>query len=64
MGKILRMSKLTTLSELIIVVIVIGAIIVGLNYYSPGLMVGESKTLDGLNIDKGEVNNVSDVAKN
>lgn len=63
MGKILRMSKLTTLSELIIVVILLGGILGAVYYFAPGLRVGESKTLDGLNIDKGEVNNVSDVAK-
>ncbi len=63
MGKILRMSKLTTLSELIIVVILLGGILGAVYYFAPGLRVGESKALDGLNIDKGEVNNVSDVAK-
>lgn len=58
MGKILRTSKLTTLSELIIVIVVIGSILGAVYYYSPGLRVGEAKQLDQLNINKDEVDNV------
>lgn len=63
MGKILRTSKLTTLSELIIVIIVLGAILSAVYYFSPGLRVGEAKKLDELNIDTQEVNNVTSSEK-
>ncbi|GAA5030329.1 hypothetical protein GCM10011506_19430 [Marivirga lumbricoides] len=63
MGKILRTSKLTTLSELIIVIVVIGGILGAVYYFSPGLRVGEAKQLDKLNIDNQEVNNVTAVEK-
>ncbi|WP_055445782.1 OmpA family protein [Lacinutrix mariniflava] len=58
MGKILRTSKLTTLSELIIVIILLGGILGAVYYFAPGLRVGEAKQLEELNIDKNEVNNV------
>jgi OmpA-OmpF porin, OOP family len=63
MGKILRSSKLTTLSELIIVIIVLGGILSAVYYYSPGLRVGEAKQLDQLNISKDEVDNVTAVER-
>ncbi|KAA1246834.1 OmpA family protein [Aquimarina sp. RZ0] len=59
MGKILRTKKLTTLSELIIVLILLGGILGAVYYFAPGLRVGEAKQLDELNIDKNEVNNVT-----
>lgn len=58
MGKILRTKKLTTLSELIIVVIILGGILGAVYYFAPGLRVGEAKQLEELNIDKDEVNNI------
>ncbi len=61
MGKILRTSKLTTLSELLIVIVVLGGILSAVYYYSPGLRVGEAKQLDQLNIDNVDVNNMSAV---
>lgn len=63
MGKILRTKKLTTLSELIIVIILLAGILGAIYYFSPGLRVGEAKKLDGLNINKDEVNNVTAVEK-
>lgn len=63
MGKILRSSKLTTLSELLIVVVVVGGILGAIYYFSPGLRVGEAKQLDQLAIDKGEVNNITSTEK-
>lgn len=63
MGKILRIKKLTTLSELIIALIVIGGILGAVYYFAPGLRVGEAKQLDSLNIDKSEVDNVTIVDK-
>lgn len=59
MGKILRTDKLTTLSELLIVIIVIGGILGALYYFSPGLRVDDSKQLTGLDIDNKDVNNVT-----
>ncbi|WP_106791100.1 OmpA family protein [Aquimarina sp. Aq78] len=59
MGKILRTKKLTTLSELIIVIILLGAILGAVYYFAPGLRVGEAKQLDELNINKEEVDNVT-----
>ena len=58
MGKILRTKKLTTLSELLIVIVLLGAILSAVYYFAPGLRVGESKVLDGMNVDKQDVNNV------
>ncbi len=58
MGKILRTKKLTTLSELLIVVVLLGGILGAVYYFAPGLRVGEAKQLEELNIDKNEVNNV------
>lgn len=63
MGKILRTSKLTTLSELLIVIVVIGGILASVYYFSPGLRVGEAKQLDKLNIDNQDVNNITAVEK-
>ncbi len=59
MGKILRTKKLTTLSELIIVIILLGAILGAVYYFAPGLRVGEAKQLDELNINKDEVDNIT-----
>ncbi|MEQ8245849.1 OmpA family protein [Fulvivirga sp.] len=61
MGKILRTSKLTTLSELLIVIVVLGGILTAVYYYSPGLRVGEAKKLDKLNINAEDVDNVTSV---
>jgi len=58
MGKILRTKKLTTLSELLIVIVILGGILGAVYYFAPGLRVGEAKQLEELNIDKNEVNNI------
>ena len=63
MGKILRIKKLTTLSEFIIAVILLGGILGAVYYFAPGLRVGEAKVLEGINVDKKEVNNVITSAK-
>ncbi len=63
MGNILRTKKLTTLSELLIVVLLLGAILSAVYYFAPGLRVGQSKALDGMNVDKKEVNNITDSKK-
>jgi len=63
MGKILRTQKLTTLSELIIVLVVIGGILSALYYFSPGLRVEDAKQLNQIDIDKNDVNNVTNAEK-
>ena len=63
MGKILRTKKLTTFSELLIVLVLLGGILGAVYYFAPGLRVGEAKQLDQLNIDKNEVDNVTNSAK-
>lgn len=63
MGKILRTKKLTTLSELLIVIVLLAGILSAVYYFAPGLRVGDSKVLDGINVDKQDVNNVITSAK-
>ena len=58
MGKILRTKKLTTFSELLIVVIVLGGLLTALYYFSPGLRVDDAKQLSQLDLNTGDVNNV------
>ncbi len=60
MGKILRTQKLTTLSEFLIVAAGIGAILGGVYYFSPGLRTAISKQLGGIELNKTEVNNVTE----
>jgi len=63
MGKILRTAKLTTFSELIIVIAGIGAILGGVYYLSPGIKTAVSKQLDGMELNSTDVNNVTNAAK-
>ncbi len=63
MGKILRTTKLTTLSELLIVVFGIGGILGGIYFLSPGLKTEASKTLNGMTLDGKDVNNVVNADK-
>lgn len=63
MGKILRTNKLTTFSELIIVLVVVGAILAALYYFAPGLRVENSKQLTQMDVDNKDVNNVSSADK-
>ncbi len=58
MGKILRTKKLTTFSELLIVIVLLGGILAAVYYFAPGLRVGEAKQLEELNINKEDVNNI------
>jgi OmpA-OmpF porin, OOP family len=57
MGKILRTKKLTTLSELLIVVLGIGGILTTVYYLSPGLRTGEAKQLNGMTLDGQQIDN-------
>jgi OmpA-OmpF porin, OOP family len=63
MGKILKTKKLTTLSELLILLLVVGVILTVIYYVSPGLRTDESKQLDGMNLSGDEVNNVVNAEK-
>lgn len=63
MGKILKINKLTTFSELLIVVLGIGAILGGIYFLSPGLKTAVSKQLSGMDLNGGDVNNVTNAAK-
>lgn len=59
MGKILRTKKLTTFSEFLIVVVMLGGILAGLYHFAPGLRVDAAKQLKELSIDNSDVNNVT-----
>lgn len=63
MGKILRTEKLTTLSELLIVIVGIGVILGGVYYISPGIKTAVSKQLDGMELNSTDVNNVTNAEK-
>ncbi|RZK38378.1 MAG: OmpA family protein [Pedobacter sp.] len=63
MGKILRTQKLTTFSELLIVIAVIGAILAGVYYASPGIRTSISKQLSGMDVNQTDVNNVTNAEK-
>ncbi len=63
MGKILRTTKLTTLSELLIVVGGIGAILGAIYFISPGIKTAVSKQLSGIELNSGDVNNITNADK-
>lgn len=63
MGKILRTSKLTTFSELLIVVFGIGGILTAVYFLSPGIRTAVSKQLTGIEVNTAEVNNVMNAEK-
>jgi OOP family OmpA-OmpF porin len=63
MGKILRTEKLTTFSELLIVIAAIGAVLGGVYYISPGIKTAVSKQLDGMDVNQMDVNNVTNAEK-
>jgi OOP family OmpA-OmpF porin len=63
MGKILRTEKLTTFSELLIVIAGIGAVLGGVYYISPGIKTAVSKQLNGIELNQTDVNNVTNAAK-
>lgn len=63
MGKILKVNKLTTLSELLIVFFGIGAILAAIYFLSPGLKTVVSKQLSGMDVNNADVNNVMNAEK-
>lgn len=63
MGKILRTEKLTTFSELLIVIVAIGGILGAVYYISPGIKTAVSKQLNGIELNGTDVNNVTNAEK-
>ncbi|MEO8516610.1 MAG: OmpA family protein [Flavobacterium sp.] len=63
MGKILKTEKLTTFSELLIVLGGVGAILTGVYFVSPGLKTAVSKQLTGIELNHTDVNNVTSAEK-
>ena len=63
MGKILRTTKLTTFSELLIVLGSVGAILTAVYFISPGLKTAVSKQLNGIELNTSDVNNVTNAEK-
>lgn len=63
MGKILRTQKLTTFSELLIVLVGIGAILGIIYWVSPGLRTAVSKQMTGIELNTTNVDNVTNAAK-
>jgi OmpA-OmpF porin, OOP family len=63
MGKILRTTKLTTFSEFLIVAGGIGAVLSGIYFLSPGIKTAVSKQLTGIELNSGDVNNVTNAEK-
>jgi OOP family OmpA-OmpF porin len=63
MGKILKINKLTTFSELLIVVVGIAAVLGSIYMLSPGLKTAVSKQLNGIELNKTDVNNVTNAEK-
>jgi flagellar motor protein MotB len=59
MGKIFKVKGLTTLSEVLILVVSLVVICGAVYWLAPGLRVDKSKTMQGLNIDKSRVDNVA-----
>ena len=63
MGKILKVEKLTTLSELVILVVGLTIVLSGVYYFAPGLRVSVSKSLNALDLSSDQLNNVTKGAK-
>ncbi|TGD58680.1 OmpA family protein [Flavobacterium humi] len=63
MGKILRTAKLTTLSELLIVIAGVGGILGAIYFISPGIKTAVSKQLTGIELNNTDVNNVTNAEK-
>ena len=58
MGKILKVNKLTTFAEAIILVFGVGIILGSVYYFAPGLRVQGSVASSGIDVTKDDVNNV------
>ena len=58
MGKILKIQKLTTLSEFLISLVLLGGILGAVYYFAPGLRVGKATTGNKIDVDKNDVDNL------
>jgi outer membrane protein OmpA-like peptidoglycan-associated protein len=59
MGSILKVQKLTTLAEAVILVLGLTIVLGGVYWFAPGLRVTASKTLDGLDLNSDQLNNIT-----
>jgi hypothetical protein len=59
MGKILRISKLTTMFEAIIAVVALVLVLGGIYWFAPGLRVSDSKSLKALELSADNINNIT-----
>ena len=59
MGSILKVKKLTTVGELIILIVGLAIVLGGVYMFSPGLRVATSKQLSALVINSDELNNIT-----
>ena len=57
MGRILKVQKLTTLAEGLIVGVVLAIVLTGVYFLAPGLRVSESKLLTSLSLSSDNINN-------
>jgi len=63
MGAILKIKKLTTIAEVLIMVVGLTAVLGTLYFVAPGLRVSVSKQLSSLSVNTDELNNVTKGAK-
>lgn len=57
------MARLTTFSRILITMCIVGGIGAALYYFGPGIKIGESKKLEGINVSDRDVNNVINTAE-
>jgi outer membrane protein OmpA-like peptidoglycan-associated protein len=63
MGKILKTKTFTTFAEALILVVGLGVVLTVVYFVSPGLRVGNSKTLESLAVNKDNIDNKTQVAE-
>jgi hypothetical protein len=59
MGRLLKISKLTTGIEVVISAIAIAIVLTGISYFAPGMSVAISKQLTFNSINSDNINNVT-----
>ena len=57
------MARLTTFSRILITLLIVGGIAGALYYFGPGIKIGESKKLEGIEVSDRDVNNVTTAAE-